>query len=299
MYLTLIESRVRLGVVMGKRKRFHGQDHALATEGANVQELRWYQRAGSIFSVSIFSFTFVVSVSLICFTIMFFFTDVIGSSMMMTFNPDYVVNGIIGNSTDAAVVNRHRNARRGDVIIVRDPRENENGLFVKRMIAMNGDKVYFSRRQFPLDDSGNQITVGNGLIHYFVIEVNGVEIDESYLDPYWGMNVTYGYIWQWTRPNRASNQRGPYGYFIRYVQERARYEIHVPRGYMFYMGDNRGGSGIPSSIYLKSRDSAREFGPQPMNRDFVGVVIDIVSDNQSLPAWVWGRFVWFITFRWI
>jgi len=286
---------------MGKRKRFHGQDHALATGGENIREERWYARTGTVFSVGFFSFSVVVAVSLIAFTLVFFFSEVHGSSMMNNFNRDcpneYCIENGVNFNTDGAIVNRHARPKRGDIIIVNDPREGRSGLFIKRMIALGGDYIYFNKRQFGLDNDGHQITVGYGLIHYFVIEVNGIEIDESYLDSYWGMNVVYGYIWNWMRPDRLEHQRGPFGQHIRYTPERDRYEIHVPPRHMFYMGDNRGGSGITAHYRMRSLDGTR-LGPQPMS-DFVGVVVDQVTDNRSLPAWVWNRFIWFVSFRWI
>ena len=292
-------------------RKFVSQEHALATEGRDIQERRWYQKASTVFSITFFTFSFVVSVSLIAFTIMFFFSRVEGSSMMSELNTNYVYidengNRRTGNNTDSAVVNRHLNPHRGNIIIVSDPRPGQSGMFIKRLIALGGDHLYFRRERIvgengtPYDDLGRPVTVGNGLIHRFVIELDGVDIDESYLDPYWGMNVVYGYVWDQLRPvhqQRPEHMRGILGRHGVFVQERGRYEILVPHDHMFYMGDNRGGSGIPTSEALRSLDSTR-LGPQPMS-DFLGVVVDIVPDNITLPGWIWGRFVWFITFRWV
>ena len=224
--------------------------------------------------------------------------------MMMTLNPNYTV--IRAANEDAVVVNRRATPRRGDIIVVRyfnmgGVNVNDEGrfdLFIKRMIAMDGETVYF--RQLPRAN-----TPFGGHPFRYQIEVNGVPIDESYLDPYWGQNVTYNHVWRWLNGERHLS---PYAGFIERVHYpngilgyhgqmvNFRYEISVPRGYMFYMGDNRGGSGTPDDLRLKSWDSSA-FGPQPL-RHVVGVVADIVPENQGLPGYVFGRIWWFISFGW-
>jgi len=306
---------------MGKRGKFQGQDHALATEGKEIRERRWYQKTGTIFSISFFSFAFVISVALVVFTIVFFFNRVEGPSMMATLNPNCptptCIMGGVNFNTDAVIVNRHATPRRGDVIIVQDPRPGRSGTFIKRLIATGGDTVYF-RRVPLLDENGNQFGLGPGGIYRyrFLIEVNGNQINEYYLDhDHWGMNLLYGVyaaLWNLMNAPDGSPRRpvcglgvNPNCRFINWVDGRynssgeyipGRFEIHVPAGYLWYMGDNRGGR-AGSDASFKSLDGSG-LGPQPRDH-LVGVVVDVVPNNQSLPGWIWRRFVWFITFRWI
>jgi len=282
--------------IMGKRRKFVSQDHAMAKEGKNIDDRTMLQKMSAVFSAVFFSCALVISISLIAFTIMFFFSEVRGPSMMHFLNPNYVY-GLPANQqrNDSVVVNRHGRPSRGDIIIVQDPRvvgTEISSFFIKRLIAIGGDTIYFNRVPL-LDNYGIPAPVGNAMYYRFEIQLNGSPIDESYLCPRIGMNVTYAFVWGWLRPNAV--YRGPHD--IRYVEERGRYEIHVPIGYMFYMGDNRGGSGTPEELLLMSHDSVR-LGSQPRSH-LVGVVVDVVRDNQSLPAYIWDRFVWFITFRWV
>jgi len=280
---------------MGK-KEFLAQEYSVAKGGKNIKEGTKTGRTGTILVGTFFCFSLVISISLIAFTIVFFFSRVEGSSMMATLNPDYTT--VHSANTDSVLVNRRSSPRRGDIIVVRyyRPTGNHNDgrgnfdFFIKRLIAMNGDTVYFNR--IPLDEP----TAG-GQHYRFEIQVNGIAIDESYLDPYWGQNVTYQRVWNYLYVNRYASR---FAYFIRpvtYPNGIIRNEIHVPRGYMFYMGDNRGGSGTREDLELKSYDSSF-FGPMPMST-LVGVVVDIVPNTRSLPAYFWQQFVHFITFRWV
>ena len=321
---------------MGK-KEYIGQEYAVAKGGSNLREGTRQGRALALFTTTFFSMSIIISVCLIAFTIVFFFSAVEGSSMMNVLNPGWTVvaGQAIRSDTDSVIVNRYARPSHGDIIVVRyyhaqGDNQGSSGrfdLYIKRMIAFNGQHVWLEQRPRDFVQPG-------GHPYRYVFFVDGVEIDESYLDPHWGQNVTYFELWfamqsfevrqsfhrvDGNPPLRpvppTGSQNHPavapplqlQGWHARFIEEVRRYdedgnhfyryEIYVPRGYMFYMGDNRGGDGSADDRRLRSRDSAT-FGPQPMST-MVGVVADIIRDNQGLAGWVWGRAVHFITFRWL
>jgi signal peptidase I len=311
---------------MGKSKRKQlTQERGVQTDGQTIQDEPQGGRLASILSGTFFSIALIVSISLISFTIVFFYSRVEGPSMMTTLNANWRSenNVIYRLNEDAVLVNRFATPSRGDIIVVRfyrsDGRHTDSdgrrySYYIKRLIAYGGETIFFERKPLPRPNSA-------GRTHYFEIQVNGVAIDESYLDVWWdgpnedirmgwGQNVTYYDIWL-----ALIEGRSPFGQNTPHFVQRVEYpngiqdgsgntifhrhEIFVPNDHIFYMGDNRGGSGSNDDMNLRSSDSA-SFGPQPA-RNIVGVVSEnsIIRGNQSLPAFVWSRIVYYITFRWI
>jgi len=279
-------------------KQYIDQEYSVAKRGKNIREDSKTARVARIFSISFFTFAVLISFTLIGFTIIFFFSRVEGSSMMMTLNRDYTLYASSGgNNTDAVLVNRRANPSRGDIIVVRHYHSfgsNNEGagnfdFFIKRLIAVGGDSVYFRRHPVQSPRPGAPQ-------FWYEIHLNGEPIDEYYLHPHWGQNLTYSRVWSYLNENRHASV---YAQFIQFVPERERFEIVIPQGYMFFMGDNRGGSGVQGSIdlRLKSWDSTA-FGPQPIDR-LVGVVADVIHDNMTLPQYLWTQFVNIITFRFL
>ena len=314
-------------------QEYVGQEYAVAKGGKNLREGTRRGRVLTILTTGFFSTSIIISVCLIAFTVVFFFSIVEGSSMMSVLNPGWtVVHGHrVSADTDSVIVNRYARARHGDIIVARyyhagGRNQGSSGrfdLYIKRMIALNSEWVYFERRLRDFVPPGQHP-------YYYAIFVDGIEIPPDdprrrELDPYWGANVTYFEVWFYLQPEhvRAAMQgnmpfRNPpnvrynlptarTGWHARFIEQVRRYdslgnafyryEIYVPQGYMFYMGDNRGGHGTSDDRQLRSRDSTH-FGPMP-NSTMVGVVADIIRDNQGLAGWVWGRVVYFITFRWL
>ena len=236
-----------------------------------------------------FGFAILLSVGLITFTIVFFFSRVDGPSMMTVLNAYHHTEG----NTDAVIVNRHVRASRGDIIVVRfynDGRpsntagwhQSENGFYryyIKRLIAVGGDTLNLGR-YWP--QGANQ--------WHYVLELNGEPLIEEYLDSFWGANLgrDSGFDRLWNMINNPTQrQLSPFSQFIRECPiNPERFTIHIDEGYIFYIGDNR----------RQSHDS-RTFGPQRANL-IVGVAVDIVRNNQSLPMyfldWVWH----IVSFRW-
>ncbi|MCL2851109.1 MAG: signal peptidase I [Firmicutes bacterium] len=177
---------------------------------------------------------------------------IIGSSAIFIGCSQDVRVNVEGNSmyptmrhgSTLSVNRRNHNPRRGDIVIVQDPRAPFVGnLWVKRLIALGDDQIYFRESRLSMPSGGQW--------YEFIIEINGQEINEYYLDEHYGLNITFRELWNWTRISAIN--RGPFGRYIK-MSERGRYEIHVPTNYMFYLSDHRRA--------WNTGDGATE-GPQP------------------------------------
>ena len=281
--------------------QFVHQEHSRATQGGGVREGTRRSRSASIATGAFFATSLAVSIVLVAFTIVFFYSAVTGPSMMATLNAHHETAG----NTDSVLVNRFGTINNGDMIVTRfytpvgenwDSRRGEYyRLYIKRVIGIPGDSIYFER--IP-----NQQT-RLGVRSLYNIWVNGVLLDESeYLHPHYGQNLFLGHIHDFLHGRVPVGEHRRFQYFepfIRYVHypngithtdgsfHFRRREIVLPQGFIFYLGDNRG----------RSHDSS-DFGPQRIEY-VMGVVSEIIGDNTSLPGWVWGRFWDIVLFRWV
>jgi len=304
---------------MGKKSHIH-QEHSLATEGRHIKEKTRGKRVASILSTTFFVKAIVISLCLISFTIVFFYSEVRGSSMMARLNANYFAINATGggNNTENVLVNRFRTPGRGEIFVTRhywpygvhNRPENPFDFFIKRLIGVAGDTIYFD--QVPLTSEHPNFGVSGLPQTRYVVELNGVPINEYYLDPRWGQNLSFTRTWNILQnPPPASDtaiwtRTSPYwGHHIQPVMYffpgtttlmKTRNEIVIPNGYMFFLGDNRGGYGTALESRFRSIDSAH-FGPQPTSR-IVGTVVDVTYDNTPLPRYIWDLFVWAITFQW-
>jgi len=285
---------------MWKKKNKHvHQEHSVSTQGKDIKEGTRGSRTVTILSITFFSLAILISGSLITFTIVFFFSNVTGPSMMTILNAEFWEKGGHPNgNTDAVIVNRHRTPRQGDIIVTKfyhqggrhSDDEGSFDFYIKRLIATGGQRVYFYRRPYE----GNE----HSYIHDIIID--GVKLDESkwpLAHESWGRNVGsfFDRIYSLTRPgNYSLRESTSWGHMVQpviYVPTGGhhgftRWELHIPQGYVFYIGDNR----------LQSNDS-RSFGPQPA-RHILGVVADFARNNQTLPQYLWGQVVYYIFFGW-
>ena len=283
---------------MAKKRQFVSQEYSTEAQGKNMREGSRRSRVGTIFAAGFFSTALTIGICLITFTIVFFFTEVHGTSMMHTFNTR-------GVNTDSALANRFQRAGRGDIIIVRH--YNSNGVFteyhIKRLIAHNGEFLHFAEctdtRTFEIEVNGERI---EDPWRHLLNNTNGAN---SVAPPrYQSLLLYQKYGWEKRPipptleiPFRRTTMDGSI-YFRTFVDERGRYEFYIPRGYIFYIGDHRGGARPFYRTGEMSVDSTA-WGPQPANR-IVGVVDEnnIIRDMTPI-QWLWDRFLFIVTFRWV
>jgi len=291
-----------------KTKKFISQEYSEQKGGKNLKDDTKTARKARHFTTVFFAFAILVTVGLVSFTIVFFFSSVNGTSMMNTLNAnwrtetgEWITDTEAWKNdkydTDSVLVNRYKKPKRGDVIVVEHYRPSDGGMeyHIKRLIALGGESICF-------------ILIGDR----YRIEVDGVSYDEHFgLDQYLGRNMRcneYDEFYKWQQnPNLRpysphtffgwtyKDEQGEEQSFVQYVASRNRNEIVLPKNYIFYMGDNRGGCGSGTDNAKMSRDCTY-YGPKPASR-IVGVVEEIIK-NKSAPQWVFNKLGYFFTFRW-
>jgi len=273
-------------------KEFLHQELEVAQAGADIKENTGWRRAGRIFATSIFAFSILLTISAVVFTVVFFISEVEGASMMLTLNPTYKENP---KAKDHVLVNRYSTPKPGDVIVVRhywqpwqeQYKKNKMEYFVKRLIAVEGQRVRFNKYgEFPIDT--------------YKTVVDDIEIAEPYLDGFWGKMTGYGRrIYDYLEKNNdkgfASTALVPFhDRCVFQNSETGKWEIVVPKGEIFFMGDQRG---FDDPIIRPSYDCT-SFGPQPA--EYVeGVSVDTIRSDVTMPQYVWSKIQEFFSFKWL
>jgi signal peptidase I len=280
---------------MGKKK-FVGQEYLATTDGKGLQEdtasARVLARIAGGLSVS----GIILSVFVVAFTLIFFLSPIDGTSMMKTLNAT-------GADTDAALVNRLATPERGDIIITKlyakdtafsethpnFKEKDDDGRFqyiIKRLIAKAGDRVSIQRAS-----NGGDPNLYSGYNYY--IYVNGEKTDESrYLDT----EVAHPTSDNFLALYKALVERQPDVHWkaFPFAQCVDNGVLTIPDGYWFYMGDNRGGN---NAQYPKSWDCS-SLGPQKAEY-YIGRADDILAVDESVPAYLWRKFCYYVLFGWI
>ena len=314
-----------------QQKNFISQEYSAETGGKNLKEGTRKSRTVTYLTTAFFTLTIIIGLSLISFTIVFFFSEVKGPSMMRAINAtDNPTGGCI--DTDSVIVNRYKKPARGDIIVVK---HSDGNLHIKRLIALGGESIHMQL----LDKDGKKISPKtptefkqHGVRYAF--EVNGIVYDNALykLDGVLGQNMRngrYDLLYQYQQglitkeayldgnkefiPNwgilkpqfRTTDSKGVE--FRQWDKERERYEFKLPAEYIFYMGDNRGGDGYypdhtghyhgKSPDFLNLSLDCTWFGPQPI-ANLVGTVTEVIHDKTA-PKWFWDKVAWFFSLRWI
>jgi signal peptidase I len=259
-------------------KKFVAQEYTAATQGKGLREST---AAGRFFTNAMIGLSItavLLSVVIVAFTFAFSLSPVKGKSMMKTLNAT-------GENTDSVLVSKFAHPKRGDVIItklygkdtadptaVRFTERDENGNFeyiIKRLIALPGDKITIRKINTTSD-------------YEYYIYLNGEKLDESYLDkdvaPHNSTNFVDLY-------NAIINEIFSVNWKLRNCVSND--VLTVPEGYWFFMGDNRGSSWDCSNL-----------GPQKMEY-YVGLSVDTLKDNETVPRYLWRKFCYYALFGWI
>jgi signal peptidase I len=296
--------------MQGGKKKYISQEYSVESKGKNLKEGTKGSRAIIIATTGIFGTAIIVGISFIAFTIVFFMSAVNGTSMMRTLNA-------AGTNTDSVLVNRFKEPKRGDIIIIQHYRADGqfDSYHIKRLVAFGGESICF----VPINAAGNELNGKLG-VDYTTAQIArfNIEIDDGktvksydylYDDLHTGANVKNEHYIAFLRYQQTgiytdiSSRRGDSPFNGEYADgtkfnyfntDRNRFEVRIPDDHIFYMGDNRGGeTGQGNDFKLMSIDSTY-FGPQPKSR-IVGVAVEIVQDKTS-PQWFMDKVIYYITF---
>ena len=283
-------------------EEFVSQEYEVAQAGAGVKDSTARERIIGILGSFFFSFTIVISIAAVSFSIIFFLSEVDGSSMMKTINASYSNENKVH---DSVLVNRHATPQRGDIIVVRHYiTKGEEEYYIKRLIGIGGDKIRFIRTKehdYPYNAPGSYLKTYPDKYVYKLV-VNDKEVDEWYLDPFWGVMAFYGdniYNYIQDPTNITSHPTNVwFRPFTEYVVTPAIGDpfILVPKGQVFYMGDNRGSYDMDYFGYHSHDCTA--FGPQDASY-IEGVVADIIKNKESVTSYVFKKLWEFISLKWI
>jgi len=281
---------------MGKHKKNLPQEFSVSERGEDIDERTRGSKVATIAGASFFTISAAVSIFLIVFTIVFFFSRVLGPSMMLILNADFYPGH---TNTDAVIVNRFRTPQINDIIVTRFYRDTpppshqayrwqQSGnrwfqLYIKRLIAVGGDRIFVERDSVD-NDLFNLYVNGTRFVEHRDVDLT--HWGQNRDDPRWNYFTNFHNVIHNIGNYRNHTHNQPWAHMVD-DSNPLRPELVIPSTHIFYMGDNR----------LESLDG-RHFGPQPASW-VVGVAVNIARNNQSLPAWLWSRFVHYITFQWV
>lgn len=269
-------------------KEFVSQEYEVAQAGADVREGTRRSRILKFLStISLFTMI-IISIAAVSFSLIFFLSEVNGSSMMQTLNKDFIK--VENEVSDNVLVNRFASAKRGDIIVVKNYSDGNLSHYIKRLICIEDDKIRLEKKP---DNTYQTIICYAGTDQWIVL-------DEWYLDlDRWGIMTYYGRNFYNLLENpdsiRESNPFYPSKQHIVTPQDEKPYLL-VPKNHVFYMGDNRGG--VDESYSNYSSYDCTSFGPQPAEY-IEGVVVSIIKQEESIPSFVLRKIGEFFSFKWL
>jgi hypothetical protein len=207
-----------------------------------------------------------------------------------------------GVDTDSVLVNRYTKPKQGDIIVLEhffDDGESKE-LHIKRLLAIGPASIRFEKVAPAAGEAlGHYNIYINGVLDDSPIFINNVEND--YYDHFYNWQQTghldftmrAEYRKMGTPGFRDADDKGVPFSRADYKDAEGRREIRIPSGFMFYMGDNRGGTGSGTDLSNMSCDCTF-YGPQPIDR-IIGVVSEIVVE-KSAPRWFVDKVILVVTF---
>lgn len=180
-------------------------------------------------------------------------TPVLGTSMVPTLNnyDDY-------STKDYVYINRFSSFSHGDIIVINNPEETENKTVIKRVIAMEGDKISVVR---------------NVNSYYVYIIKNGETTYRVLKEPYLAsasMEQTYLNFEKLSSKNLSGGEFSTID-GIKFLT--------IKEGYVFYLGDNRN----------DSKDCSY-YGPIQKSK-VVGKVDIIVYENKNHISYIFNYYI--------
>lgn len=190
----------------------------------------------------------------------FYQVQVIGPSMKPTFNINLPVDSNGENSIfqDIAVVNRYETGKNNDIVLI----QTADKVIIKRIIAIGGQTLMLKK------GTGDHY-------HYYL---NGVKLDERYLDAEFGdMNDYYYNIFKTKFENDEL-------YKTDVDNESTSVSIVIPKSHIFALGDNR-----------KNSTDSTDYGAFNLSQ-IKGKVSFYYTYDQTLLSFLWQQFVSIFTF---
>ncbi len=299
-------------------KDFVGQEYVAATNGKGLHQDSPTTRVLTKLTICGTILVTVVSVAMIAFCVVFAMCPIIGTSMMTTLNAS-------GENTDSAITCILGEPDRGDIIVSKLYLKNTRYVQYLReanqgdqtaLIMLNelrktynrtdegGDYMYIIKRLIA--KAGDRISMTRTGDNY-CLYLNDERLDENYLDPLVAQPSAMNYVQLWNVLNNQNDADMNDWVSVHYTSclapntattdgttETSRYMLVIPADHYFLMGDNRGSA---NSEFNHSWDSTY-LGPLPAS-NYVSQCVDVISNDSSLPAYLWDKFVYYVCFGWV
>lgn len=294
-------------------KEFVNQEYVAATNGKGLHQDSKATRILARVTVTGSILVTLVSVAMIAFCVFFAMCPVIGTSMMKTLNAS-------GNNTDSAITCIIGEPQHSDIVVCKLYLKNTRAQFLNNDNPAHAEIIKSAQQVYTeSDNNGNYMYIVKRLIgkpgdhismcrvdENYYIYLNGIKLDESYLDPLVAHHGAMNFVQLWNVLNNRSYADMNDWVTVPYEKcvstnthntttegEASQYMLIVPDNCYFLMGDNRGGN---DRAFNHSWDSTY-FGPLPIE-NYVSRCVDVIGTKLSMPQYLWGKFVYYVCFGW-